>query len=130
MKKVIPNIVVKDATDALDFYQETFGGEIKNFQLTDKTNAFHHEEGKLLHAELHINDDCVIFINESFDDNIVESNVNIVITLDSEDEINSIYDKLIENGQPIFELQITFWGSYHAVVKDCYNVTWSLDYAL
>lgn len=37
MKKVIPNIAVENCVEALDYYQEIFGGEIKNLQ---KANLF------------------------------------------------------------------------------------------
>lgn len=129
MKKVIPDFSIQNCQEALNYYQEVFGGEIKNLQMTDDKEMFKVHEGKVLHAELHINSECVLYFNDVFEPKTIGNNINTILALESLDEINDIYNKLKEKGKVTFELQKTFWGSYHAVVIDYNGFIWSLDYA-
>jgi PhnB protein len=52
------------------------------------------------------------------------------LDLENEEEINKIYNALSKNGTVQYELQKTFWGAFHAVITDCYGVTWGLNYSL
>ena len=130
MKRIIPEIYVKDCKAALEFYKGVFGGEIKNIQMADGIEMFKGHEGKIIHSELHINPDCVIYFVDIFGEGKTSSNVNQLLELDSEEEINRIYKELSENGTVKYELQKTFWGAYHAVVTDSYGNTWGLNLTL
>jgi PhnB protein len=130
MKKVIPEIYVKNCKEALEYYKGIFGGEIKNVQLADGIEMFKGYEGKIIHSELHINDECVMYFVDVFDDKSYESNIQLVVELDSEEEINKVYSVLSKNGTVQFELQKTLWGAYHGVVTDIYGNTWGLNYTL
>lgn len=128
MKKIIPNISVENCKEALEYYKEVFGGEIKNVQMADGKEMFKGQEGKIIHAELHVNDDCIMYLND-FGEKKERSNISLILQLDSEDEINRLYAVLSEKGNVTFALQKTFWGSHHAVITDCHGTTWSLDYS-
>lgn len=54
---------------------------------------------------------------------------NLAVDNCKEDLDNNLYSSLAKKGNVIFELQKTFWGSYHGVVTDCFGITWSLDYS-
>lgn len=129
MKKIIPNIAVENCKEALEYYKEVFGGEIKNVQMADGKEMFKGHEGKIIHSELHINDVCIMYLTDTFGPKTEGSNISLILQLDSEEEINKLYSTLKEKGTVTFELQKTFWGSYHAVVTDCYGITWSMDYS-
>ncbi|HYE09267.1 MAG TPA: VOC family protein [Patescibacteria group bacterium] len=130
MKRIIPEIFVKDCKATLEYYKEVFGGEIKNVQMADGKEMFKGFEGKVIHSELHINPDCVLYLVDILGEDKEPSNSNLLLELDSEEEINRIYSVLIETGAVIYELQKTFWGAYHAVVTDCYGNRWGLNYTL
>ncbi|HEX3045125.1 MAG TPA: VOC family protein [Bacillota bacterium] len=129
MKRIIPNLAVDNCKAALDYYKEVFGGEIKNVQLADGKEMFKGYEGKIIHSELHINADCVLYLNDLFDEKEENSNISLMLELGGMEEINNLYSSLAKKGTVVFELQKTFWGSYHAVVTDCLGTTWSLDYS-
>ena len=131
MKRIIPNIVINNCSEALEFYKEIFGGEIKNHQLADGKEMFKGFEGKIVHSELWINDDCVLHLNDVMmgGSGDFRSNINLMLQMDSMDEIKRAFEGLSKNGKVQFELQKTFWGSYHAVVIDRFGVIWSLDFA-
>ncbi|MFZ5967538.1 MAG: VOC family protein [Bacillota bacterium] len=129
MKMIIPEIHVKNCKEALEYYQEVFSGEIKNVQMADGIEMFKGHEGKIIHAELHINDNCILYLVDIFDEGENGSNIDLLLRLDSEEETNRLYEALSKDGSVKFELQKTFWGAYHAVVTDCFGVTWALNYS-
>ncbi|MBU5484424.1 glyoxalase/bleomycin resistance/extradiol dioxygenase family protein [Clostridium sp. MSJ-11] len=129
MKRIIPEIFIENCKDALEFYKEVFGGEIKNVQLADGKPMFKGLEGKIIHSELHINDDCIMYLVDILGDNHKRQNGSLVLELENEEEINRLYSALSKNGSVQFELQKTFWGAYHAVVTDLYGNTWGLNYS-
>jgi len=129
MKKIIPEIHVKNCKEALEYYKEVFGGEIKNVQMADGKEMFKGFEGKIIHSELILNADCVLYFVDIFNGDKEADMNHLLLDLESEEEINRIYQALSENGSVKFELQKTFWGAHHAVVTDCYGNTWGLNYS-
>jgi PhnB protein len=129
MKRIIPNISVFNCKEVLEYYKEVFGGEIKNVQMADGKEMFKGHEGKIIHAELHINTECIMYLNENFGEKNNSSNISMILELDSKEEIDSLYSTLSKKGIVTYELQKTFWGSYHAVVTDCYGTIWSMDFS-
>jgi PhnB protein len=129
MKQIIPHITVENCKEALAFYQGIFGGEIKNAQLADGHEMFKGHEGKYIHSELHINDQCVIYLVDIFGKNpIVGNNIQLALDIENEPEINRLYEELSKDGQVRMELQDTMWGARYGVVKDRYGVIWELNY--
>lgn len=128
MKKIIPSIAFEDCKAALEYYREAFGGEIRNLQLADDKPMFKGHEGKIVHSELHINADCILYLYDMLETKTVGDNFSLLLELDNQDEINRLFAALSKEGEVVFELQKTFWGAYHAVVTDKFGVTWSLDY--
>ena len=129
MKNILPHIYVENCKEELEYYKQIFGGEIKNTQTGDGMEMFKGHEGKYIHAELHINENCVIYFADAFRPLIKGDNVWTTLDMSSEDEINSIYEQLSKDGEIHMELQDTFWNSRFAVVKDKNGFTWELNYS-
>lgn len=129
MKKIIPSITLENCKAAIEYYKEVFGGEVKNVQMADGKEMFKGHEGKIIHSELHINEDCIMYLTDIFNPKEKGSSISLMLQLESEEEINKLYSALKKNSNVTFELQKTFWGSYHAVITDCYGITWSMDYS-
>ena len=87
------------------------------------------KEGKIIHSELHINENCIIYLVDILSEEHDSKNVNILLELENEEEINKIYALLKNKGSVKFELQKTFWGAYHAVVTDINGIIWGLNYS-
>jgi PhnB protein len=130
MKKIIPEIYVENCMEALEYYKGVFGGEVKNVQMADGKEMFKGFEGKVIHSELHINDDCIMYLVDIMRGSKSADNNHLLLELESEEEINKIFKDLSDNGNVQFELQKTFWGAYHAVVTDRYGNTWGLNYSV
>ena len=128
MKRIIPELHVKNCKEALEYYKEVFGGEIKNVQMADGKEMFKGLEGKVIHAELHINDNCTLYLVDLFKEEDAVQDIHQLLILESEEEINKLYQVLSQKGTVRFELQKTFWGALHAVVTDSYGITWGLNF--
>ncbi|MDP4144018.1 MAG: glyoxalase/bleomycin resistance/extradiol dioxygenase family protein [Bacillota bacterium] len=130
MKNIIPEIYVINCKEALEFYKEAFGGEIKNVQTGAGKPMFKDFEDKIIHSELHINDYCTLYFVDMFEEIPKGKDIHIVLEFDSEEEITKAYYALSKGGNVKFELQKTFWGALHAVVTDCHGNTWGLNYTV
>lgn len=129
MKSIIVNLAVENCKDALSFYQEVFGGEVKNTQLADGVEMFKGHEGKYIHSELHITESCILYLTDIFASNhIPGNNFQLVMEMSSEEEISTVFEKLAESGTVSFPLSDTFWGAKHGVIKDRFGITWGLNY--
>ena len=128
MKSIIPNISVDNCREAIEFYKNVFSGELKNVKVADKQEMFKGHEGKVMHSELHIGENYVMYFTDIFGDKSQGSYIQMILGLDSKQEIEKVYADLVKEGKAEYELQKTFWGSYHAVVRDKYGITWGLDY--
>ncbi|AEY66486.1 VOC family protein [Clostridium sp. BNL1100] len=128
MKSIIPNISVNNCQEAMEFYKNVFGGELKNVKIADTEEMFKGHEGKVMHSELHVGKNCVIYLTDIFGDKSQSSHIQMILGMDSKQEIEKVYADLIKEGKAEYELQKTFWGAYHAVVRDKYGITWGLDY--
>lgn len=123
MKKITPDIALVDCGEKLEYYRELFGGEISNLHNTP--------DGKVMHAELVIKPDCVLYFHDKFlHSEIKYGSVVLVLEMESEEEINQMYNALKEGGGIRYDLQKTEWGALHAVVEDKHSIVWSLNYAL
>lgn len=130
MKQVIPEIYIKDCKNALNFYQELFGGKVKNLQLSEDVDAFKELKGKVIHSELHVNSKCVFYFVDIFEPKRKNAgNITLVLHMDNEAELRKCYDALSQGGRVGMELQKTFWGAWHAIVTDRYGAPWALSCA-
>lgn len=129
MKRIIPHLRIENCQEAIVYYQDVFGGEIKNTQLSDGIEMFKGHEGKYIHAELHINENCILYFADTFNTEMTNGNQLLLgPDLDSEEEIKRIYAKLSQEGQVQMELQDTFWNAKYAVIQDKYGITWELNF--
>jgi PhnB protein len=129
MKTLFPHIYLKNCQSALDYYVQIFGGEIKNTQLSDGIEMFKGHEGKLIHAELHINDRCILYFADVFGQVESGNHIWLSINLESYEELEAIYNAFAQDGHIKMELQDTFWGSKYAVVNDKFGLTWELSFS-
>lgn len=128
MKQVIPEIYVSDCRNALEFYREVFGGEIKNLQMSDNMELFQDWHGKVIHSELHVNSRCVFYFVDALDDRRSQTgNITIMLHLDDSEEIGRLYGALKQGGVVLMKLQKTFWGAWHAIVTDRFGAPWALN---
>lgn len=121
MKSIIPNLFIDNCKENLEFYKRIFSGELINII------PRHDATEKVMHAELHINEDCILYFGDKLEESPPDPNTHIFLKFESESEIQRVYDLLKMEGQVEIELGQSFWGTLHAVVIDKNGITWDLD---
>jgi PhnB protein len=121
VKTIIPNLFIENTMENLNYYQGIFGGEIKN------TVPSHENPERLMHAELYINENCVLFFGDREKSDKPNDTIHVYVKLETDEEIQKIYDNLKTTSTVGYELQKTFWGSLHAMLTDKNGIIWDLD---
>jgi PhnB protein len=120
-----------NAREALDYYKDIFEGEIINLQTFGDADYPTPPEmnDRIMHAQLK-KGNLLIMMSDSFSAHnlIVGNNISLALELQSEEEIQKLYDQLSEKGSVLMELQDTFWGAKFAKVKDRFGITWDLNH--
>ncbi|WP_369903212.1 VOC family protein [Bacillus manliponensis] len=120
-----------NAKEALHFYKEVFKGEIEGIQTFGEANFPTPPEidDHIMHARFK-KDGLFFMVSDAFLGQSIEigNHISLALELDSEEEIQTIYNALQEKGTVIMELQDTFWGAKFAKVKDCFGVIWDLNH--
>ncbi|MFG6147909.1 VOC family protein [Halobacillus sp. B23F22_1] len=120
-----------NAVEALDFYKDTFGGEISDLQTFGEADYDTPSQikNRIMHARLQ-NGPMLLMFSDSFSGEepvSSESQVSLAVEMENEQEIKKIYEKLKVQGTVKMELQDTFWGATFAKVTDKYGITWDLN---
>jgi PhnB protein len=120
-----------NAREALTYYKEIFDGEIVNLQTYHEADYPTPPEADelIIHAQFK-KGPFSLMMSDISGKNPVETGNNISFTLEmeSEEEINEIYSRLMDKGTVHMELQDTFWGAKYAKVKDPFGITWDLNF--
>ncbi|WP_138493184.1 VOC family protein [Paenibacillus pinistramenti] len=127
MKKLLPHIYIENCREAVERYQQIFGGEIRNAQLSDGIQGFEGQEGKYIHAELHMNDSCVLYFADVFRPVVQGTSIWLSIEAENDEELNRIFNALADGGEVQMPLENTFWGAKYGIVKDRSGLTWELN---
>lgn len=120
-----------NAREALEFYKEVFEGEIVEIQTFGEADFPTPPEvdDRVMHAKFK-KDELFIMVSDAFLGQSIEigNNISLALELESEEEIQKLYDRLSQNGTVLMELQDTFWGAKFAKVKDRFGIIWDLNY--
>ncbi len=135
MSNIIPFIRVNDgkATEAMNFYKGVFGGELELMTVGDSPMAkdMPGKESLVMHSTLK-KDGKILFIGMDMmrDKAVIGDNVGISVDCKNEKEVDGIFNKLAEGGEPFMKPEKQFWGGYFAVVTDKYGVEWMLNFQI
>ncbi|MFB5662431.1 VOC family protein [Alteribacillus sp. HJP-4] len=120
-----------NAKEALQYYKKLFQAEITDVQTFGDAEFPTPAEAddKIMHARV-IKDDLLIMVSDSFPGHPLEigNNISLALELESEIEIQRLYDEISKKGSVFMELQNTFWGAKFAKVKDPFGIIWDLNY--
>jgi len=119
------------AKEALDYYQAIFDGDIQEVQTYGEADypTPPEAENRIIHAKFK-KDGLFLMVSDAFPGSevVAGNNISLTLELDSEDEIQSLYDRLSKEGTVLMKLQDTFWGAKYAKVKDPFGIMWDLNY--
>ena len=127
-----------NAEEAFTFYKSVFGGEFANvMRFKDLASAefpvAKHEENKIMHIALPIGQCNMLMANDVPEimgkTNENENRSKIVITAESKEEADRLFNGLSAGGQIEMPITDSPWGSYFGMFRDKYGIEWMVDFA-
>lgn len=125
-----------NAEEAFNFYKSVFGGEFaKIMRFKDLASAEfpvpEHEANKIMHIALPIGN-SVLMANDVPEilgqTNENENRSKIVISAESKEEADKLFNGLSAGGQVEMPISDSPWGSYFGMFRDKYGIEWMVDF--
>lgn len=130
MGELIAFVTVDNCLEAIEFYKDVFGATLQNeITMLEDIPGMEKYKGKVGHATLQIGSSR-FFINDSLVDYPIErgDQVQLVLDIESEEKLRIAFEKLVNGGKVVQELQEVHWGALFGAVKDKYGITWQIYY--
>lgn len=137
MAQINPHINFNgNAEEAFHFYRSVFGGEfLRIMRFKDLASAefpvAEHEANKIMHIALPIGKNILMAndVPESMGrTNENENRSKIVISAESKEEADSLFNGLSAGGQIEMPIADSPWGSYFGMFRDKYGIEWMVDF--
>lgn len=125
-----------NAEEAFNFYKSVFGGAFtKIIRFKDLASAefpiAEKEENKIMHIALPIGKSALMAndVPEHMGPtNERENRSKIVITAESKEEADKLFQGLSAGGEIEMPISDSPWGSYFGMFRDKYGIEWMVDY--
>jgi uncharacterized glyoxalase superfamily protein PhnB len=118
---IIPHLVVRGASQAIDFYQRAFGAEQRR-RMDDPS-------GKVMHAELTIGDSVMMVTDEypgMGNPAPGKEGSPVVLSLFTND-VDALWKRATDAGATVtLPLADQFWGDRYGQLRDPYGHAWAL----
>jgi PhnB protein len=125
-----------NAEEAFNFYKSVFGGEfakVMRFKdlASDDFPVAEHEANKIMHIALAIGN-SILMANDVPEilgrTNENENRSKIVISAESKQEADKLFNGLSTGGQIEMPISDSPWGSYFGMFRDKYGIEWMVDF--
>lgn len=125
-----------NAEEAFTFYKSVFGGEFaKIMRFKDLASSefpvAEHEANKIMHIALPIGK-SILMANDVPEvlgrTNENENRSKIVISAESKEEADKLFNGLSVGGQIEMPISDSPWGSYFGMFRDKYGIEWMVDF--
>ncbi|MBK8610013.1 MAG: VOC family protein [Chitinophagaceae bacterium] len=137
MAQINPHINFNgNAEEAFNFYKSVFGGEFaKIMRFKDLASAefpvAEHEANKIMHIALPIGE-SILMANDVPEilgrTNENENRSKIVISSESKEEADKLFNGLSVGGQIEMPITDSPWGSYFGMFRDKYGIEWMVEF--
>jgi len=125
-----------NAEEAFHFYRSVFGGEFARIvRFKDLASAempiAAHEENKIMHIALPIGK-SILMANDVPEilgrTNENENRSKIVISTESKEEADKLFNGLSAGGQIEMPISDSPWGTYFGMFRDKYGIEWMVEF--
>jgi PhnB protein len=125
-----------NAEEAFLFYRSVFGGEFaRTIRFKDLASAEFpiaaHEENKIMHIALPIGN-STLMANDVPEilgrTNENENRSKIVISAESKEEADKLFNGLSAGGQIEMPISDSPWGTYFGMFRDKYGIEWMVEF--
>lgn len=126
-----------NAEEAFTFYQSVFGGQFaKIIRFKDLENedfpVAENEKNKIMHIALPIGKTGMLMGNDVPEmlgpTNENENRSKIVITAETKEEADQLFNGLSAGGQVEFPIGDSPWGTYFGMFRDKYGIEWMVEF--
>ena len=129
--KLVPYLGFKgNCKEAINFYKETFNGEISQLSTYGESPMETAEEvkDKIMHARLQFGDTLIMF-SDMMGEKEAEpgSMISLSIDCDSLDQLEKVFTKISEGGEVTMPLQDQFWGARFGMLTDKFGIHWMFN---
>ncbi len=116
-----------NTNEALEFYQSIFDAKVLyKLDHTSETTEDKEKVGKVIHAELQINEQLNLYFSDSFKE-VEKIGFSVVVEVDSLKEAEELYEKLSEGGIKISPLKrLDIADVIVGELKDKFGLTWDV----
>mgnify|MGYP001023339446 CR=1 FL=1 len=138
MAQINPHINFNgNAEEAFTFYKSVFGGEFaKVIRFKELSSpefpVAENEANKIMHIVLPIGKNSMLMANDVPEimgkTNENENRSKIVITAESKEEADKLFNGLSAGGQSEMPITDSPWGSYFGMFRDKYGIEWMVDF--
>ncbi len=127
-----------NAEEAFNFYKSVFGGEFtKIVRFKDLASAefpvAEKEENKIMYITLPIGKNNILIANDVPDFmgkvNENENRSKIVVSAESKEEAEKIFDSLSVGGAVEGPMGDSPWGTYFGMFRDKYGIEWMVEFS-
>lgn len=119
---VTPALIVRGASEAIDFYRRVFGAE--------EVSRMPAPDGTLMHAEIRIGDSMIMLGDENpqwgtlspLSTNGVSGSLHVYV-----DDADAVYQLALREGAKVrYPIENTFWGDRYGKVTDPFGHEWGI----
>jgi PhnB protein len=117
-----PHLTVRNAAQAIEFYQKALGAEV--------VRVFHLPDGKVMHATLRVGD-SMLMLNDEFPEfgalsPLAHGGTGVTIHIYTEN-VDEAFGRAVSAGAQVkMPLMDQFWGDRYGLVTDPFGHSWSL----
>lgn len=119
------------AREAMEFYAEIFGGELKVMTFGEMPNMPTEMADLVMHAELHVDGKKFLFASDGADSEEAAANKGTPLSLtggtDTEAEIRGYWQALSEGATITQPLEQSPWGAAYGSLIDRYGTSWMFN---
>lgn len=123
--------------EAFNFYRSVFGGDFmgEGFMrfggMPDSDQLPEEIKNRVMHVTLPVGD-SLLMASDTMPgyggEFVVGNNSSIMISPESREEADRLFDALSEGGKAEMPMQDMFWGAYFGSFTDKYGVSWMIHY--
>jgi PhnB protein len=138
MATVNPYLIFNgDCEAAFLFYESVFGtkipymGKFGEMNPNAEPKLSEEDNNRVMHVTLPIGKDTVLMgsdSNSTSGDVKIGENISISINTDSEEEADTLFNRLSNGGIVKMPIQKTFWNAYFGMFTDKFGINWMVNF--
>ncbi|MFN0277523.1 MAG: VOC family protein [Pyrinomonadaceae bacterium] len=124
--------------EAFNFYKSVFGGDFMGGQIMrykdmpDGDKMPPEDQNKVMHMGLDIGNGTYLMGTDTIDGFgpklVMGNNSQIMISPESREEADRLFDGLSAGGNVVMPMADQFWGAYYGNFEDKFGVNWMIHY--